>query len=598
MQGLKNKDGSVILWAIIFTNILVILLGSLLTLSYGYHKSTIETVKKQQAYFTARSATDAILSDISSKGNQSELMPTLENQKINISDINFDDQKIGSASAVIKKQSENTIDIQVSATYANNTYKMKATMKSQAVMFGGVAMRNLVTNGNTFNLKGKTDLYYDPDTSPNVNAQPDINAKLIIGGNLVSKGNITLKPGSKIGDKKFINGLKLDNDNSTNAPKKKIWSKDSFVISNYELDAKYPIRDEESLALIIKAKLKLNYNTVRPNNVFEFYEGKDNSNVQNPDNNPKHEIFGFEDKKLGNLEMSDFSLDNDVRYIKISNRNKDGSLKADDKRWTGAHMVYPNNHSVSPVHKGYEYQKIYFSNDNRHRWAWKKKDKNYAARLHHIYTLDFLPNGKWSRYVKKDPSNYNDFWHRKKPGINRYFSKDCFDSKQIDYSSSGWFNKNDTVSSVAYLLVDDECKLRLKYGLDGSNGIIIDSIEDFFDKLKKEQMTYLICYLGKDSVLELGARAKKHYNDAGQIIDTKNNPDLDDNRLKFYMSVYGEEGSKLILNKNVKLFGSINVHNLIINGSGVEATYMAQNGGEVAKQEVDNLWTVSNYTDK
>lgn len=544
MNLVKNKNGSTILWTILFTNILIVLLGSLLTLSYSYHKATIETVKKQQAYFTARSATDAVISELTTNGYESKLMPFKEGAKIELDNIQFEQgSKMGSATANIVKTTEQQVDIEVNARYADNTYKMTATVMNQPLYFGGIAVKKLNLNNNTFTLSDNTDLYYDPED------KSTLNGKIDIGGNLIAKGDIHLLSGSRVAGINFNKDIYLDNNQATNHPSKMIWDAKHYIISNYSVEAKYP-SFVQTKPMMIKSILKGNYNRVKCNNVY-------------------NDIFEFDDNFFDNLEVNKGSLDNDVRYIKITNRDIHGELYADKMQRTGKipSKFYPTSIKQADG--------TYFTNWNYNK---RKTGHNLARMAKHAY--DFSLGDHWNQYVRLDYNTYSAPNDEDAPGYNRYYVKNCFDAKQIDYSASGNENYNDKVSNVVYVLVENNCAIRLQYGLDKQNGKIISKIEDFLDKLKNEKFSYLVIYLGENSTLELGKNAA-----SDQLY-----------RLQFFMSVYGLKGSKVVLNDNVNFHGSIYVDDLELKGN-ASVDYMAQNGGKVAKQQVDELWTISNYSD-
>lgn len=557
MNKLKNKDGSAILWTVLFTNILAILLGSLLTLSYEYHKATIETVKSQQAYFTARSATDAIISDITVNGSDSKLMPIRVGKSIELKNISFDMQdkendksdskstvNMGSADAVIKKESEDAVSITVNSKYADSTYRMTAKLRNQSVYFGGLAINNLnLYNNNKLVLGEGTDLYYDGDGS--------LDGQLKIGGNLIAKHDINLKPGSEVSGITFSKGLHLDDETATTHPKKLIWNPKQFIISNYEIkneDIGKP-KFVQTKKMLIKSILKGNYTRKECNNAYLHPK-------------PKSLLGSF----IGNVRLDDAQLVNNVRYIKVTNRtigrfnlklDKD-ILYADDYQFEGP-SFNPFNWYLDPEDSKHvsKEEGVYYSSYN----------PKTALDLAKTYILPKID--PWSNYVYMDSS----------VSPTRYYLKDCFDAEYIDYKTSSHSSNNDKVSSVAYVLIEKGCKMRIKYGSEPDR-FIIGTLEDFYDLIMKNKITYLIVYLGEDAVLDLGSHARSDQKD----------------RLKFFMSVYGETGSKLVLHNNVSLFGSVYVDTLDVKGYGNKIEFMSQNGGKVAKQKVDELWTLSNYS--
>ncbi len=456
MNRLKNKDGSAILWTVLLTVIITILLGSLLTLSYGYHNSTIATVTKQQAYFTARSATDMIISELGEKGSESNLMPRRKGLKVTVDDFNFDESmKMGRAKAVIEKTETDTVEIKVTATYADSQYTMTATLINQPIFFGGIAVKKLnIPVTSTFTLTENTDLYIDDESQ--------FTGKLNIGGNLISKGDIKLLAGSTVAGTTFSNDTFFDNNSATKNPKKKIWDSSRFIISNYSMEAKYP-NLVLTTRMFVRSFLRLEYDFQYANNYYS---------------NP------FSPSLLDTWQVTNFQYLNGARYIKI---NKLG---------------------------GY----------------------------------------------------------------------DAFDVNQISYTSSANFSVLDDVTSVAYLMVSKDCKVRVRYGLTEEYNGFLGWWQDIGNLLLGKKLSYINVYLDDGAVLELG-------NGAGSSASNLK-------RLNFFMSIYGTENSKVVLHNNVNVHGSINVGELQVRpGANVSVNYITSNGGQVAKQKVDELWTISNYTD-
>lgn len=461
MNRLKNKDGSAILWTVLLTVIITILLGTLLTLSYGYHNSTIATVTKQQAYFTARSATDMLISELGEKGADSNLMPRNKGSKVTVDDFNFDESmKMGKANAVIEKTSEDTVEVKVTATYADSKYTMTATLKNQPIFFGGIAVKRLnIPATSTFTLTEKTDLYIDDEGQ--------FTGKLNLGGNLITKGDIKLLAGSTVAGTTFSNDVFFDNNSATKNPKKKIWDSSRFIISNYTLEAKYP-GFVQTTRMLVRSIFSGNYNYQLCNN---FYSS------------------AFNPSLVDTWQVDKFAWHNNIRYIRVA---------------------------------------------------------------------------FYDRIILTD--------------------KDAYDVNQISYSNTGYTSIKDDVTSIAYVLVDKDCKLRIRYGLTTDYAGFLGFMQDISNALLDKKLSYINVYLDDGAVLELG-------NSAG-------NSDTALKRLNFYMSIYGTENSKVVLHNNVKVHGSINVGELEIRpGANATVKYITSNGGQVAKQKVDEIWTISNYTD-
>lgn len=527
MNRLKNKDGSAILWTVLLTIIITILLGTLLTLSYGYHNSTIATVKKQQAYFTARSATDMVIAELGTYGSESKLMPRRNGATLKIDDFGFA-EGMGTAKAEIKKASDDTVEVKVIAAYADSKYTMTATLKNQSLFFGGIAVRNLdVPATSTFTLTENTDLYIDNASG--------FSGRLNVGGNLICRGNITLLAGSSVSGTTFEQNTTYDNNLATTHPQKQIWSPSKYIISNYDISVKYP-QVVQTTRMLVSSILTGNYDREACNNVYGM---------------------AFDPNLLDNLDMTKFALTNSSRYVKITNFDSiTGRYFAEqgiaDRAYTSV-----NDWWVFP-YKGWKVSDGVYASDG---WS-QATYVNYAA----------VPG--WYNYVT--PGTVG--------GVSRFLRNDTYDVNQFKFSSSGWLDDKDDVTSVAYILVDKNCKLRVKYGLNQEYSGFLGSLTDAIDAMNKKKISYLYVYLDDGAIIELG-------NTAGSTAE-------DLRRLNFYMTIYGTENSTVILHNNVKVHGSINVGTLSVKpGANVTVNYITSNGGQVAKQKVDELWTISNYSE-
>ena len=556
MNRLKNKDGSAILWTVLLTVIITILLGSLLTLSYGYHNSTIATVKKQQAYFTARSATDMVIAELGTYGMQSNFMPNRNGATLKINNFGFTSD-MGTARAEIKKVSDDTVEVKVISTYADSEYTMTATLKNQSLFFGGIAVRDLqIPVSSTFNLTENTDLYIDNAAG--------FSGRINIGGNLICRGDINLLAGSSVSGTTFEKNTIYDNNLATTYPKKQIWTSEKYIISNYNISVNYP-QVVQTTRMLVSSILRGNYDRETCNNVY--------GNAFNP-------------SLMDTFDMSKFTFTNSSRYVKITNRdiqfdpNTEPTLLADNyivtalfdpksiKQADGSYYTTQNRNDV-------------ISNAFQAYWAYD--------------TGSLVPFLGWDEYVMPDPSNYNNalpynFFTNPWPpygdgqASNRFFLKDTYDINQISFSSSDWLDKNDSVTSVAYILVDKNCKVRIKYGLDQEAVSFFDSLAEGLGSFAGKKISYLYVYLDEGAVLELG-------NTAGSSAQELK-------RLNFYMTIYGTTNSTVVLHNNVTVHGSINVGTLAVKpGANVSVNYITSNGGQVAKQKVDELWTLSNYSD-
>ena len=106
LKTINNNKGSALLWCILMTIVITILLGSILAATYAYFNYTMFTVKRQQAYFTCRSAIDAVISELSSttSGKDPDVLPK-KNQTLTLSDFEIDPKLGKIVEATITRES-------------------------------------------------------------------------------------------------------------------------------------------------------------------------------------------------------------------------------------------------------------------------------------------------------------------------------------------------------------------------------------------------------------------------------------------------------------------------------------------------------------
>ena len=243
MKTINNQKGSAMLWTVLLTVIITILLGAIMTASYAYFDYTMYTVKRQQAYFTARSATDILIDQFTnvklkknSKGVYEETIPELlpeVDSEINDIKFNFPDSMMGTATADIKrsKKHKDQVKISVKATYADETYELNTKVARQPLYFAGVAIKDLTLNGGTLTLGQKTDLYWNNEAPFDIGAKGKIN----ISGNLVTKGDAFIPAGSTVANHKFDTRTEFS-DNNGGKRLRKVWNSNEYIISNKTLE--------------------------------------------------------------------------------------------------------------------------------------------------------------------------------------------------------------------------------------------------------------------------------------------------------------------------------------------------------------------------
>lgn len=110
-EALKlNRNGAVLVWAMVVLLLLTILIGAVLTLSMAYYTRYVNSHNAKQAYFTARSAVDSIASVLCDTGtteNRDTILSKLtsDGSEFSLNDLQFAQQSLGSCSATIKRES-------------------------------------------------------------------------------------------------------------------------------------------------------------------------------------------------------------------------------------------------------------------------------------------------------------------------------------------------------------------------------------------------------------------------------------------------------------------------------------------------------------
>ncbi len=229
MKVLNNKKGSALLWTILLTVIITILLGAVMTATYAYFNYTMYTVKRQQAYFTARSAISALVDEFAAEEDTDPVLLPDRNSSVEITDFGFP-AEMGTATAKLTRDDKDQVEIEVTGLYAGEEYTMKSTVVKQPLYFAGIAIKNLTLNGN-LTLGDNTDLYYNNTKTFDLRAT---NFNLKLKGSLVTKGDAVIKNGSVIAGHTFNKDVTFSKTNSKFS--RKIWTSDEYVLSNTTLN--------------------------------------------------------------------------------------------------------------------------------------------------------------------------------------------------------------------------------------------------------------------------------------------------------------------------------------------------------------------------
>lgn len=552
MKVINNKKGSAMLWTVLLTVILTILLGSIMTASYAYFNYTMYTVKRQQAYFTARSATNALIEEFSDQAQKAvtapdgyttyedldpEILPE-RNSSIEISDFGFPSE-MGKATAKLERGNGDEVDISVTATYADQDYTIKSTVVRQPLYFAGIAVKNITAGSANSSLKlgDNTDLYWNNATTTFETTMNGCKV-LLDKGNLVTKGDAKVLAGATVARHKFGSTVSFSRASGSRYIRK-IWGPEEYIISNKTLKA----GDSESTEYV--------------SSVLNTFKNITNYTLKycNNSNNRADNHFGY------------FGLDENGDFKKVID-------------WLGLGNIYTDiqNQSMSLT-----------------------KQNSNALNIQYIKLLSLSQkmlddieykkeNGNWFEQISAEIRDRFIGKYLRNNGLR------VFDVSYIEFNALDENTRDDDMIPLVYLFVDggttNGLRVRIKYGKDPAkesvlyNGIedvnkwITGNLENWF-KIKNK-MAYVIVYLEKNSSIELGCKV------GGR------NDNLQD--LVFAYSIYGGDNTTVILNDKVTVLGEIYCDNLIVNGN-ANVTYTNSSGSQIAKQKVAEYWTIVNYSD-
>lgn len=571
MKVLNNKKGSAILWTVLLSVIITILLGAVMTASYAYFNYTMYTVKRQQAYFTARSAMDALLDEFANQNAdeaEPDILPPYNDEHdttYTLTDFSFQSRSGGSvtdeaeemgeiidASIVRPKGSSDRANISVTSRYVDQDYTVTSTVLRQPLYFAGIAIKNLTLNGD-LNLGKNTDFYWN---NTNTYHSKQNNYYINVNGNLVTKGDAqiygsrdangnavgTISGGHRFGANAFFS--------KTGRASRQIWSPTEYIISNKTLQVFEAGAPEYSSSLL---------NTLR----------------------------NISDTELKYCNNSAAYLERSFGYpglLTLLGLDKIGITEESLLNTIGLGSLYYDlrNSSLSVADAGNDALNIRYI-----------KVMSLSAMLSDTLQRIINQPNYWDIYGIGDA-----IMKQIKNAVDTIGLK-ALDLAYIDYTSSNINSWSDNVVPVVYLLVGQETLLsgndltvRVQYGKNPANLSFIGRAQDWIDSgignfLSNflgitDNLAYVIVYLGNGCTLELG-----------ETMGTSPAQRTSEN-LIFAYSVYGESGSTLILNDGVTLLGEVQVDNLVINGN-ANVIYSTSNGSQVAKQKVSEYWTVVNY---
>ena len=545
LKTINNSKGSALLWVILATVIITILLGAIMASSYAYYTYTMYTVKRQQAYFTARSAISVLLEEFSSvrqernaATGQYEDVPIAilpeQNEELEITSFNFGNN-MGEAKAKISRNEDDEVIIDVTSTYAGEDYNMKATVIRQPLYFGGIAVKNLKLNGN-FVLGDNTDFYWNNSEKFDPAANNAGGYTITINGNFVSKGDATIPAGTIVAGHKFAKSVEFKNDGLHS---KKIWNPSEYIISNKTLK----VGEEET-----------EYST----NIINSLKNLTSTHSYYCNNHHLNDAFG---SKIGmTADSTLYKILGAIGMTNIMNDIADEQFKITNSENNGLSIQYIEILSLSTTVRNAVTEAKQNARTLIGGFIWSTVDNL-------MKTFDQL-------------------------------TYDTLDVSYIDYSSSDENNRADKgVVPLTYAFVrggpGKGLTLRIRYGNEPGkrsgiaqfNEWITSSVDNFINRLFdiNEKPAYMILYLEENSTVILG------YNGDGLRGNDKED-------LVFLYSIYGGANTHVILEDGVTVLGEIICDDLQINGD-ARLIYTSTNGAQVAKQRIAEYWAVCNYSD-
>lgn len=556
MKLINNKKGAALLWVILMTIIITILLGAVLAATYAYFNYTTYTVKRQQAYFTARSAISICLEEFtaaeqtrnSTTGEYEDsaisILPN-PNSEIEVTDFGFG-EGMGTAKATISRNDEDEVTVAVTATYVDETYKMKATVMRQPLYFAGIAVKNLTLGGN-LTLGQGTDFYWNNTTKfdPSSSTMNKGNYKLTINGNFVSKGDARIPAGMTVASHKFTGAVNFTNDGRH---ARKIWNPNEYIISNKTLLVDDSENTEYTSSIIGTLSRITDTHPVYCNNGPKLIGGGE------PD------AFG---SKFANTNVGK-GLDSILSYLPAL-----GNIKEDI---ADENLKLSNSESDAMAIQYIEVLSLSNTIDN----AINERRKESG------------PIGDILLGLVQDVSNlFNNFKYN------------YLDVSYIDYSSTDENNRSDEVIPLTYMFARGGdaggLTIRVKYGSEPGKRLgiastiqnITNNIGDIINSVFSidSKPSYTVFYLEKNATLHIGWQDKSK-------TDSLRKPE----NLVFLYSVYGGDGTTVVLHDGVTVLGEIICDHLIIEGD-AQLIYTSTSGSQIAKQKIAEYWAVSNYSD-
>ncbi|MEG1418734.1 MAG: hypothetical protein RSC55_08960, partial [Oscillospiraceae bacterium] len=182
-RQIKNKDGSALVWAILVLAMLSIIVATVLTVALSYQRRSYINNYSQQAYFTSRSAADAISNEI--VGGGTHLIPAV-GKTINLGTLKFAKGKMGECTAKVVRNDEYSMTVTATTTLRGGSTSYSTRIISDNIVvpqFAGGLRVSKLNASDKFTVNG--DVYVtDFDVS-------EINCH-VTGNVFAPKGSIAL----------------------------------------------------------------------------------------------------------------------------------------------------------------------------------------------------------------------------------------------------------------------------------------------------------------------------------------------------------------------------------------------------------------------
>ena len=659
LNALRNKKGSALLWCILLTIIITILLGAINLAVYAYFNYTMTTVKRQQAYFTARSAVNIVLENLSSEEQKraaaSNITDTTASGETRT--VNFDGNYINAAGDVIDKNGE--------VIYSHN--KITGTdITKEGYLIEDYDKKSVVWEDFEFlGLK----IRYPKFEEKKIEKRDKLVRKAAqssSGTYTGSSENIALLPAKN--SSITVTSFGLDETMGTASALIERSDDDVVTISvtayypDKENGEKYEIKATAARQPVyfggIAAKnLTINGNLTLADNT-DFYwnstdefnpSGNSTGSIKNPQNK-KLKIKGnlvtkgdatitkgtsiagkyFLDDVKFSLNSGDISqkIWNSSQYI-ISNKTllvgeantsyvKNSGL-IDWQKLTNTSTYYCNSRGKKEVFGGYaeELGGAIGFDDLLDRLGLGDMqagllDSNMALTNseNDALAIQYIEILSLSTAVANElaEQSHDAGWIRSifnqavVDAYNRLINGvayDTLDVSYIDFNSRDENNRSDEVVPLTYMFLRggevNGLTARVRYGCDPGNRTRIGSFIENVSDNVGNLVTNVFDIDNKPSYLVVYLENKSTIH-LGWNGDNKRDTNDNPGTNVFLYSIYGGEGTTVYLHDDVVVLGEIVCDNLIVDGD-AQIVYTSTSGAQVAKQKIAEFWTVSNYSD-